>query len=61
MHLLMLRWAKCRNETPCFNHVGGSFGNTKLEFNWIIRTCSFLRLVFADVDYFDGMIVDLSG
>ena len=56
--LLILRRTKCRDETPCFRHVGGPFEGTRLTPLLMDHAFSFLRLSFAVMDDFGEVVVD---
>lgn len=61
MDLLILQCTTCNNETPRFGNVGGTSGGTKLEPNLLDHTCSFLLLVFVEIEGLDKIVVDLRG
>ena len=47
----------CENATPYVGHGGGSTGETKLAPTLVNHTVSCLRLVLAEIDGVDAMMV----
>lgn len=56
--MLILKRTICRRAAPCVGHVNGSCGCTNLAPTLRENTFSWLRLILAEVDGFDDVMLN---